>query len=346
MSKKNENRLIENQTNGSNHLLEEDRVTVIDGGFSTQLSCHVQDPIDGDVLWSARFLSTNPQAVINTHLDFLRAGAEVIITNTYQASISGFVEHLNLTKEQSYDLIKEAVSLAKQARFLFEEQYFEDASRRLRKPLIAGSVGPYGASLHDGSEYTGSYSTTTSVETMEEYHRPRIEALLEGGVDLLAMETIPCKKEAEMLVKLLKEYPHIKAWLSFSCSQDGKSISCGEDFQEVVRHCYDLNPDQLVAVGANCLAPRLVKSLFDGINNERENNPIPLIVYPNSGETYNVETGWLNRDKCEPLDLYVKDWLNLGIRWMGGCCRTYAADISRIKNEVSKWTHVHKSIQN
>lgn len=58
-----------------------------------------------------------------------------------------------------------------------------------------------------------------------------------------------------------------------------------------MRKCYDLNSKQLVAVGANCLAPRLVESLFKDINKGRKNNPVPLIVYPNSGESYNVEQG-------------------------------------------------------
>lgn len=84
------------------------------------------------------------------------------------------------------------------------------------KPLVVGSVGPYGASLHDGSEYTGSYAKTTTPELMKKWHIPRIQALIEGGVDLLALETIPCKVEAEMLVELLKEFPDMKAWLSFS----------------------------------------------------------------------------------------------------------------------------------
>lgn len=81
-----------------------------------------------------------------------------------------------------------------------------------------GAIGSYGAYLHDGSEYTGSYIQTTSVETMNEYHRPKINALIEGGVDLLAFETIPCRTEAEVLVNLLKnEYSSMNAWLSFSC---------------------------------------------------------------------------------------------------------------------------------
>ncbi|KAF7286175.1 betaine-homocysteine S-methyltransferase-like isoform X2 [Rhynchophorus ferrugineus] len=307
-------------------------IVILDGGFATQLSCHVNDPIDGDVLWSARFLSTNPEAVINSHLDFLRAGADLIITNTYQANVKLFKEHLNITDKEAYDLIKKAVLLAKTAVARYMEEFPSP-----RRPLIVGSVGPYGASLHDGSEYNGSYASTTSVDVMREWHIPRIEALLEAGVDLLALETIPCRVEAEMLINLLKErYPKAKAWLSFSVGTDGKTTAFGEPFQQTARACYDLNPNQLVAIGVNCTAPRLIESLISGINDKRQ-KPIPLIVYPNSGESYNVEMGWINRDKCEPVETYVSKWLDLGVTYIGGCCRTFAIDVTRIKREVEKW---------
>lgn len=52
---------------------------------------------------------------------------------------------------------------------------------------------------------------------MREWHRPRIEALVEAGVDILAIETIPCRTEAEMLIDYIRQFPHIKAWVSFSC---------------------------------------------------------------------------------------------------------------------------------
>lgn len=314
-------------------------ITVLDGGFATQLGCHVEDTIDGDPLWSARFLKTNPQAVIDTHLDFLRAGADVIMTNTYQANINGFIKYLNLSKEESYNLIKEAVSYAKIARTRFHEEFVDNSKPT---PLIVGSVGPYGASLHDGSEYNGSYAKSVSKEVMMEWHRPRIEALIEAGITILGLETIPCQVEAEMLVELIKEYSSIKAWLSFSCSNDGKSLANGDDFQEAARKCYDLNPQQILAVGVNCLAPKLIESLLTDINKNRSTNPVPLIVYPNSGEIYNVELGWIDHDQCESLVSYVPKWLDLGVTWIGGCCRTYAADVTRIKNEVLKWQHAQK----
>lgn len=83
--------------------------------------------------------------------------------------------------------------------------------------LIAGSVGPYGAYLHDLSEYDGRYIDHVPVATLKEFHQSRIEALVEGGVDLLGIETIPSKKEADIILEIVKGFPNLKAWLSFSC---------------------------------------------------------------------------------------------------------------------------------
>ncbi|XP_072936970.1 homocysteine S-methyltransferase-like [Epargyreus clarus] len=315
--------------------VEPPHIVVLDGGFSSQLSCHVGHVIDGDPLWSARFLHTHPNEVVITHLDFLRAGAHLIITNTYQASVEGFVEHLGVTPEQGYELITNAVDLAKRARTLYQEEY-QDYIQNDLVPLVVGSVGPYGAHLHDGSEYDGSYADTTSVQTMREWHRPRIQALVEGGVDLLALETIPCQEEAEMLCDLLREFPHVKAWLAFSCKDD-QSIAHGECFQKVAKKCWEANPDQLVAIGVNCCAPSYISNLLKGFNDDRPHDPIPLIVYPNSGEKYNPQIGWIDRDKCEAVEVYIQEWLDLGVRYVGGCCRTYAADVTRIRNQVNCW---------
>nr|XP_021190381.2 translin-associated factor X-interacting protein 1 [Helicoverpa armigera] len=307
------------------------KVLVLDGGFSTQLSCHVGTTADGDPLWSARFLQTHPDDVVNTHLDFLRAGSDVIMTNTYQASVGGFVKHLGVTPEDGYALIKHAVGLAKRARDTYIEECRE-SGHVPQAPLIAGSIGPYGAHLHDGSEYSGNYADVTPVDTMREWHMPRIRALVEAGVDFLAFETIPCLKEAEMLVRILKEYPQMRGWLSFSC-KDENSLAHGEDFKTAAKKCWDMNPNQLVAVGVNCCSPKIVAKLFKGINDDRQHSPIPFITYPNSGEKYNPQIGWIDRDKCEALAHFVPDWLDVGVRYVGGCCRTYGADISLIKNQ-------------
>lgn len=97
-------------------------VSVIDGGFATQLTVHVGKHVDGDPLWSARFNATNPNAVMQTHLDFLQSGADIIMTNTYQASVEGYMEYINLDEEQSLELIKDTVRLAHLARNKFLQE--------------------------------------------------------------------------------------------------------------------------------------------------------------------------------------------------------------------------------
>jgi homocysteine S-methyltransferase len=64
---------------------------------------------------------------------------------------------------------------------------------------------------------------------------------------------------------------------------------------------------------------------------------IPLIVYPNSGEVYDVSTGWTGIAACQPLESYIPEWLELGAKFIGGCCRTYAHDIKRIKEAVEEF---------
>lgn len=164
------------------------RVMVIDGGFSTQLAFHVGSNIDGDPLWSARFNAVEPSAVIQSHLDFLENGAEIILTNTYQASVEGYTEYLNLDREQSIALIKSTVQLAHVAR----DQFMQTRGGQ-ELPLIFASIGPYGAHLHDGSEYTGSYAAKVSTAAIKKWHKVRIDACVEAGVDGLAIETIPCQ---------------------------------------------------------------------------------------------------------------------------------------------------------
>ncbi|XP_053984018.1 uncharacterized protein LOC128879152 [Hylaeus volcanicus] len=316
-------------------------VRVLDGGFSTQLATHVGDVIDGDPLWTARFLVTNPKAIISTHLDFLRAGADIILTNTYQASIDGFSKYMNMTEKESLNLFSKAVDYAKVAVDLYNKEIENKENVVNENPLIAGSIGPYGACLHDASEYTGKYCSSVSEKILMDWHRPRISKLIESGVDLLAIETIPCKREAEALLCLLKEFPNIKAWLSFSCRDDGKSIADGSNFQNVVTQCHKMAlPGQILAVGVNCIAPQCVASLLKGINGSCKQEFIPLVVYPNSGEKYTVEAGWIRKDGGDTLHQYIHEWLNLGVRYIGGCCRTHDTDVKKIRAEVENWKNI------
>jgi len=309
------------------------KVKVLDGGFSGQLSRHVGAKIDGDPLWTARFLATDPDAVYATHLDFLRAGADIIETNTYQASVPGVMKHLNLSNSDSINLIKKAVSLAKKA----VDTYLQETNKEehLNKtPLVAGSCGPYGAYLHDSSEYSGSYGKTMSVQDLMDWHRPRIRALLDAGVDFLALETIPCIQEVNALMELLREVPHARAWISFSCRND-QFMADGSEFQKVAVRCYEALPSQIVAVGVNCIDPKYVTPLLKGINEKSSRDFVPLIVYPNRGGSCSSGT-WTAVPDDHALNLPISEWLKMGVYYIGGCCKIFAEDIKAIRSEVER----------
>ncbi|KYQ53257.1 Homocysteine S-methyltransferase ybgG [Trachymyrmex zeteki] len=307
---------------------------ILDGGFSGQLSRHVSAKIDGDPLWTARFLKTNVDAIYVTHLDFLRAGADIIETNTYQASVPGMMKYLNISEHESLDLLNTSVNLARKA----VDDYIREESIPLdSRPMVAGSCGPYGAYLHNGSEYTGSYGKNISRQELIDWHRPRIKALLNAGADLLAFETIPCVEEAEAILELLKEYPHARAWLSFSC-RDGQFISDGSVFQSTAVRCYRTSPSQIVAVGVNCIDPKYVTPLLKGINESTssEQDFIPLVVYPNRGGSYSASGEWIAVQDNHSLNLPISEWLDIGVRYIGGCCKIFAEDIKLIRSEVSR----------
>ncbi|XP_062535752.1 AP2-associated protein kinase 1 isoform X2 [Armigeres subalbatus] len=312
------------------------KVIVIDGGFSTQLATHVGQSIDKDPLWSSRYNATNRGAVMATHMDYLRAGADCILTNTYQASIEGFMDFLDLSEEDSINLIKSTVDLAKMARTQYLEEKRDNKSHKI--PWVVGSIGPYGAHLHDGSEYTGSYADTVPFARIQNWHRQRINAVIEAGVDALAIETIPCRMEADALLELMTaEHPTIRFWISFQC-KDGSTLAHGESFAETAIGLWSkaraLKNPNLLAVGVNCVHPQYAIQLLKAVNDRRpDEDKIPLIVYPNSGEIWSAGM-WTGQDDCIPLETYVPQWIELGAKFVGGCCRTNARDIKRIKKTV------------
>uniref|UniRef100_A0A8D8YM04 Selenocysteine Se-methyltransferase n=1 Tax=Cacopsylla melanoneura TaxID=428564 RepID=A0A8D8YM04_9HEMI len=304
---------------------------LVDGGFSSQLSRHVgEDNVTekDNPLWCSAFLSSNKQALIDTHRDYVRAGCDIITTNTYQASVEGFVQHLGLSEEQSVKLIQDAVKFAKEAILLEEKRDPAIVNRHVR---VAGSLGSYGAFLHDGSEYRGDFINTVTKQELIDYHRPRIEALIQGGIDVLAIETLPAQEEAVVLAELIKEYPSLKAWISFSC-KDEKHTCHNDKFGVIAREIYARNPAQLVAVGVNCLAPHHVEALLMSAGKE-----IPLICYPNSGETFDPgQKMWINKDTVPTVDIYVPRWLDAGVKYVGGCCRTNADDMKKFRKIIDE----------
>jgi len=285
---------------------------IIDGGLATELE-EMGFELN-TALWSAHLLSTHPNAIRDVHHSYLAAGADCIIAASYQASIKGFVEG-GWSVTDAKALLRRSVDLADEARTVFLEQ----PATRLR-PLVAASIGPYGAYLANGAEYQGNYGI--SKEDLRAFHEPRWEilsdAVADHVVDLFACETIPSFSEAEVLLNLLRQTPGLYAWVSFSC-RDGENISDGTP----IRECAELldDCDQVVAVGVNCTAPEHVASLIEQLCEITTKTEI--VVYPNSGEVYdaNLKT-WSGTEDPVSCGIAAREWFDKGARLIGGCCRT------------------------
>ncbi|OCG25505.1 homocysteine S-methyltransferase [Gilliamella sp. App2-1] len=304
----------------SNHpisaLLKQKKYIIIDGALASELQHRGCDL--NDSLWSAKVLIEKPELIRQVHYDYFKAGADCAITASYQASPLGFKKK-GITFEESIKLIKTSVELAQQAKL----QYLNETNRN-KTLLIAGSVGPYGAYLANGSEYTGDYQLTESEFIV--FHRDRIQALIDAKVDILACETLPSFAEIKALVKLIQQFPTINAWFSLTL-KDAQHLSDGSPLSQVID--YLNNIEQIVSIGINCIALESVTPALEVLNKLTSK---PLIVYPNSGEQYNpITKQWhKNHQHNCTFSNQLPTWVKLGAKLIGGCCQTTPNDIEEI----------------
>ncbi|XP_040571762.1 homocysteine S-methyltransferase [Lepeophtheirus salmonis] len=311
-----------------------DEFFVLDGGFSTQCVSHVSaESFTGRAHWTSELIDENPEAVVETHKDFLSHGSvDLISTNTYQAHCG---------------TIEKAVELADQA--IFETHAIP------RKAGIVGSLGPYAAFLASGSEYNGDKSTSypLSEEELKTWHKERIRHMMIGGVDVIAFETIPSIKEAILILDLIDNTLNAKCWISFQC-KDSKSLAYGDSYKEAVRSlmCHPAYAKRkLLSIGINCTSPKYISPLLklaEEVNN-KSNFPdmygywrIPYVVYPNRGVYCKKKTCYIE-DKDDILGggdnailKRIHEWMSLGARIIGGCCGVNAQLIQKIKDQISE----------
>ncbi|MFJ4918390.1 homocysteine S-methyltransferase [Streptomyces sp. NPDC088725] len=282
-------------------------VLVLDGGLSNQLAAQGCDLSDS--LWSARLLIDEPEQIEAAHQAYVRAGARVLITASYQATYEGFARR-GVEREEAAGLLARSVELARRAGETTDDEIW-----------VAASVGPYGAMLADGSEYRGRYGL--SVRELEQFHRPRIEALAAAGPDVLALETVPDAEEGRALLAAA-EGCGVPVWLSYTI--DGEHTRAGQPLAEAFASAAD--HDEVVAVGINCCEPqdadRAVR-IAVAVTGK------PVVVYPNSGERWDeAAREWRGEATFDPGG--VRGWRAAGARLVGGCCRVGPEGIAAISD--------------
>jgi S-methylmethionine-dependent homocysteine/selenocysteine methylase len=296
---------------------------VLDGGLATELEARGHDL--GSALWSARLLRDDPDAIAAASAAFAEAGAKVVTTASYQATVEGFAA-AGLDASEARALIARSVQLARRA---------------APSAWVAGSVGPYGAFLADGSEYTGAYTAPDwrgrtggglSVAELRAFHRPRMVLLAEAGADVLACETVPAAAEAEALLAEAESLG-VPIWLSLTTVTGDDGVvrtRRGEPAAAVFGLAAGV--DAVVAVGVNCTDPAGVPPAIAAARAAGK----PVVVYPNSGERWDAAARrWTGAPGFRPDD--VAGWAAAGARLIGGCCRVRPRDIAAVARSVRGW---------
>ena len=286
-------------------IIEQHGTVVLDGGLATELERRGADL--RDPLWSAKVLVEDPDAIRSVHAAYFEAGADVAISASYQATFEGLAGR-GIDRNQAAALMRRSVELAREAA----------GSGR----VVAASVGPYGAMLGNGAEYTGDYDKDE--DQLVEFHVPRIEALAEAEPNVLAVETIPSFVETRALVRALEKVPEIPAWVSFSC-RDGGHICDGTPIGSAVEVV--ASAPGVVAVGVNCTSPLFVERLVETISDTTGKH---IVCYPNRGSFWDpMRKTWTDpprQDARPPLRPLA--WKEAGASLIGGCCGTTPDDIA------------------
>lgn len=281
---------------------------LIDGGISTQLERHGADM--HDPLWTARTLLKHPQLIEQAHRDFIDAGADVVITASYQVSRAGFAE-AGLSVKDADRALDDSVRIAR------------DAAQGT--PVkVAASIGPYGAIAHDGGEYRGNYGLTK--RQLRDFHVERIDVLGAAAPDLFAIETIPDLDEIEALADALDG--SLPCWVSLT-APNAEHLWSGHALTDAVEAMCTV--PGVVAIGVNCTAPEHVPAILDLM---RARTDLALLAYPNGGGTWDPSTAQWD---APPQDVgsLAKKWREHGALGVGGCCGTDATMIAEMQRALS-----------
>jgi len=293
--------------------LDADHRLVLDGGLSTALEQRGAD-LSG-ALWTARLLAEEPERIAAVHRAYFLAGAQVATTASYQASIEG-LRAAGCSETEARRLITLSVTIAQDVR--------DELAETHAGLLVAASVGPYGAFLADGSEYTGNYGVSKA--RLRDFHAPRLDVLVAAGPDLLAVETIPDVVEAEVLVDLLDDLP-VPAWLSYSVK--GEATNAGQPLAEA--YALLAGHETIVAAGVNCSEQT---DVLGAVRAAVAATGLPAVAYPNRGGSWDSATKTWAYGEAIDLDL-VEGWVAAGARFVGGCCGTGPVDIAALTDRVS-----------
>lgn len=317
---------------------------VQDGALGTQLELLI--PVDsplsvkGSPLWSTKVLIAEPTYIQKIHESYLEKGADMLVTSSYQASLQTLEKHEHMTLAQAQLVWQKSVEYCQKA--------VDNVAQK--KVYVASSIGPYGAFLANGAEYSGAYDGLRAPE-LADYHREMVKFFLSNkDVDLIAFETIPNFEEIKGLFKLLDslytEDFHKEFYLCLSC-KDSATLADGTPLSEVVK--FFLHQKSLIVencflgTGCNCVNFEIVSGFIDNVNTtcQLENKePLNLTVYPNLGFDNDMSdvSQYGFKSSTEKWGEAIEKWCSSpNVRVIGSCCSTGPLEVATIRAIVDKY---------
>jgi len=248
---------------------------------------------------------TNPELVAEVHKDYLNAGADIIETNTYGANIFKLTPHG--LEAKVYEINLRGAQLAKAA--------------AKDQALVAGSVGPLGVQI----EPLGKLSFDEAKEIFKE----QIKGLLDGGVDLIILETFALVKEMIQAIRAVRELnADIPIVAQVTINESGTLVS-GAPLERFIEKLSDYPVD---AIGLNCsVGP---KAMLDALETLRGITNIPISVQPNAGLPQNIGGRNIYMTSPEYMAEYAKRFIQTGAAIVGGCCGTNPTHIKAMRKAV------------
>ena len=275
-------------------------------------------------LWSGEALLRDPQLVGAIHRAYLDAGADIIETATYQLSQATLCE-LGYEAAASDEVFARAVRIARDA----IAAYRATGVRTAHAQLVAGSLGPYGATVGDGSEYTGTQHLDRAA--LYGFHADRTRALVAAAPDFILFETIPTRTEALIVANVARDLGLEGVWISLACA-DGTSTYGGDRVDDTVAELDAF--DCISVVGVNCTPPAAVAPIVRAI---RSVTAKAIVACPNLGQQWQTEAVGL-AGGASPAELLsnVPAWLELGVEHIGGCCGVGPETIAELSHAARR----------
>ena len=279
------------------------KITIMDGGMGGELK-DMGAPFKKPE-WSALALIEAPETVMQAHLAFVDAGAEILITNTY--AIVPFHIGQERFNNDAVTLTRDAAEITRMA---------ADGARH--KVQVAGSLPPA----------FGSYRPDLfDVEKAKDIYVPLIK-WQQNSIDFWLAETMSSTAEAKLLADMTKDTGK-PFWLAYSLTDDvtpdqPATLRSGESIEQAIETALDINADALLF---NCSQPEVMAAALEIV--QKSNITIPYGAYantfpPKKKEYFanDPENDVNMRDDITPEEYlrYAKQWVNLGATIIGGCC--------------------------